>query len=65
MRKKKGIIIGTIISIVLVIIAVAVSLSSTNALYVNKNISNRKNNYNTGILSITAIVKALSDFTSS
>ena len=58
MRKKKGIIIGTIISIVLVIIAVAVSLSSTNALYVNKNISNRKNNYNTGILSITAISKS-------
>ena len=58
MKKKKRIVLGIIISIFLAVIAIALTLSSTNALFTHSDTSTRRNNYNTGLLSITAISKS-------
>jgi len=58
MKKKKRIVLGIIISIVLAVTAIVIGLSSTSALFVKKDTSKRVNNYNTGILSITAVSKS-------
>lgn len=56
-NKRSKILLGLIISIGLSIIAIIISLSSTQAIFTSKSTSNMKNNYNTGILSITALSK--------
>lgn len=58
MKKKKKMLLGIFISILLAITAIIISLSSTSALFIHKDTSTVKNNYNTGILSITAISKS-------
>lgn len=59
MKKRKKVLLGIIVSIVLAVIAIVIFLlSSTSALFTHKDISTRRNNYNTGILSITAISKS-------
>lgn len=55
--KKKKLVLGITISLLLVTIAIVISLSSTNALFSNRDTSTRRNNYNTGILSVTAVSK--------
>lgn len=57
MKKKKKLLLGIIISMILATIAIVISLSSTNAIFTHKDTSQIKNNYNTGLLSITAISK--------
>ena len=56
-RKRRKILLGLVISIILAITAIIISLSSTQAIFTNKSTSNMKNNYNTGVLSITALSK--------
>ena len=58
MKKRKKVLLGIIVSIVLAVTAIVITLSSTSALFTHKDISTRRNNYNTGILSITAISKS-------
>lgn len=58
MKKRKRVILGIIISIFLAITAIVISLSSTNAIFTHKDTNTRRNNYNTGILSITAVSKS-------
>lgn len=59
MKKRKKVLLGIIISIVLAVTAIVIFLlSSTSALFTHKDTNTRKNNYNTGILSITAISKS-------
>ncbi len=59
MKKRKKVLLGIIISIVLALTAIVIFLlSSTSALFTHKDTNTRKNNYNTGILSITAISKS-------
>ena len=58
MKKRKRVLLGIVISIVLTVTAVVLSISSTQALFSHSDTSTRRNNYNTGILSITAISKS-------
>ena len=58
MKKRKRLLLGIVISMVLAVTAIVISLSSTQALFSQSNTSTRRNNYNTGILSVTAISKS-------
>lgn len=58
MKKRKKVLLGIIISIVLAVTAIVLSISSTQAFFTHSDVSTRKNNYNTGILSITALSKS-------
>ena len=55
MKKRKRILLGIIISIALTVTAIVLSISSTQAFLSHSDTSDRKNNYSTGILSITAL----------
>ena len=56
-KKKEKVILCISILMLLAVIAIVIGLSSTNALFSNRDTSTRRNNYNTGILSITAVSK--------
>lgn len=56
MKKKKKLILGIIIS--LIVVGIIIGLSTTSALFAKNETNTRRNNYNTGILSVTAISKS-------
>ena len=57
-RKKKLIIRSLLVTLTITILSSLIIFGSTNALFVDKTTQSRKNNYNTGLLSITAISKS-------
>ncbi len=58
MKKRERLLLGISISIILTTIVIVLSISSTQALFAQSDTNTRRNNYSTGILSITAISKS-------